>query len=169
GQILLASLVAALVHQSADLLFNLGTLVVRATRSPWDLLSSVGPLLLLSIPLYVPLLALLVYGYGLYSIWTVATFLVPAVALQRLTQLYQKQRDAAQRLSAANDRLERASLSFASALVATLDARDRYTAGHSAAVAIYSRDIAARLALTEDEQNLAHPCGLVHVIGKAGI
>ena len=40
-------------------------------------------------------------------------------------------------------RLERANLSFATALVATLDARDRYTAGHSAAaVSIYARDIA---------------------------
>ena len=37
----------------------------------------------------------------------------------------------------------RANLSFAGALIATLDARDRYTAGHSAAVAIYSRDIAS--------------------------
>ena len=47
-----------------------------------------------------------------------------------------------------NQRLERANLSFATALVATLDARDRYTAGHSAAVAIYARDIAERLGLT---------------------
>src|SRR5206468_2444165 len=68
-----------------------------------------------------------------------------------------------------NDRLERANLSFATALVATLDARDRYTAGHSAAVAIYARDIAARLSLSEDEQQLAHLCGLVHDIGKVGL
>ena len=38
----------------------------------------------------------------------------------------------------ANARLAKANLSFATALVATLDARDRYTAGHSAAVAIYA-------------------------------
>ena len=48
-------------------------------------------------------------------------------------------------LSVANERSERASISFATALVTTLDARDRYTAGHSAAVAIYARDIAERL------------------------
>ena len=48
----------------------------------------------------------------------------------------------------ANIRLERANISFATALVATLDARDRYTAGHSAAVAIYARDIAERLGLS---------------------
>jgi putative nucleotidyltransferase with HDIG domain len=60
-------------------------------------------------------------------------------------------------------------LSFASALVATLDARDRYTAGHSAAVARYARDIAARMGLSQEEQELAHLCGLVHDIGKVGL
>jgi len=65
--------------------------------------------------------------------------------------------------------LERANLSFATALVATLDARDRYTAGHSAAVAIYARDIARRLELPEEDQQLAHQCGLVHDIGKIGL
>jgi putative nucleotidyltransferase with HDIG domain len=60
-------------------------------------------------------------------------------------------------------------MSFATALVATLDARDRYTAGHSAAVAIYARDIARRMALSEREQELAHLCGLVHDVGKIGL
>jgi putative nucleotidyltransferase with HDIG domain len=54
-------------------------------------------------------------------------------------------------------------------LVATLDARDRYTAGHSAAVAIYARDIAARMGLSREEQQLAHLCGLVHDMGKVGL
>ena len=54
-------------------------------------------------------------------------------------------------------------------LIATLDARDRYTAGHSAAVAIYARDIAERMGLDEDQQDLAHLCGLVHDIGKIGL
>src|SRR5207244_12003499 len=116
-----------------DLVFNMATLLVRATNSPWELVRSAGPLLLLSLSLYVPLVALLVYGYHLYSIWIVATFLIPALALQRLTQLYQEQRASAEGLAAVNDRLEKANLSFATALVATLDARDRYTAGHSAA------------------------------------
>ena len=53
--------------------------------------------------------------------------------------------------------------------MATLDARDRYTAGHSAAVAIYARDIARRMGLPERDQNLVHLCGLVHDIGKVGL
>src|SRR5439155_18906907 len=72
-------------------------------------------------------------------------------------------------LSSANAQLDRANLSFATALVATLDARDRYTAGHSAAVAIYARDIAVRLGLPEEQRRLAHLCGLVHDIGKIGL
>src|SRR5204862_546339 len=77
--------------------------------------------------------------------------------------------EATQRLATANERLRRASLSFATALVATLDARDQYTAGHSAAVAIYARDIAKRIGLSEEQQELVHLCGLVHDIGKIGL
>jgi HD-GYP domain-containing protein (c-di-GMP phosphodiesterase class II) len=96
-------------------------------------------------------------------------FFGPALAAQRLYGLYQHQRQLAEDLASANVRLERANLSFATALVATLDARDRYTAGHSAAVAVYARDIATRLGLSEHVQQLAHLSGLVHDVGKIGL
>jgi putative nucleotidyltransferase with HDIG domain len=83
--------------------------------------------------------------------------------------LYRRQRETAEALGIANDRLSSANLSFATALVATLDARDRYTAGHSAAVAIYARDIARRMGLSEADQELVHLCGLVHDVGKIGL
>jgi len=70
----------------------------------------------------------------------------PAFAAQRFYRLYQEEREATQQLGIVNVRLEQANVSFTTALVATLDARDRYTAGHSAAVAIYARDIAERSA-----------------------
>jgi putative nucleotidyltransferase with HDIG domain len=53
-----------------------------------------------------------------------------------------------------------------SALLRTLDLRDRMTARHSAAVARYSREIAARAGLSQEEQELAHTAGLLHDIGK---
>jgi putative nucleotidyltransferase with HDIG domain len=83
--------------------------------------------------------------------------------------MYREQRETAEQLVVANSQLERAGLSFASALVATLDARDRYTAGHSAAVAVYSRDIAKRMGLDDAQQQLAYLAGLVHDIGKIGL
>ena len=96
-------------------------------------------------------------------------FPVPAMAAQRLYGLYQEQRRLADDLSTANETLERANLQFAAALIATLDARDRYTAGHSAAVAIYSRDIAERMGLPDEIRDQAYLCGLVHDIGKIGL
>jgi HD-GYP domain-containing protein (c-di-GMP phosphodiesterase class II) len=91
------------------------------------------------------------------------------MAAQRLYGLYQEQRRLADDLSNANETLERANLQFAGALIATLDARDRYTAGHSAAVAIYSRDISRRMGLPDEVQEHAFLCGLVHDIGKIGL
>jgi putative nucleotidyltransferase with HDIG domain len=167
--ILLACFAASVAEMAADLVFNLMTQAVRQAGSPWVLLRTLGPLIFVYAPLYTPIVALLVYGYQLYSVAIVGAFLVPAIALQRLIHLYQQQREAVSSLEEANARLERASLSFASGLVATLDARDRYTAGHSAAVAVYSRDIARRMGLSEEEQGLVHLCGLVHDIGKIGL
>jgi putative nucleotidyltransferase with HDIG domain len=169
GEILLATLVASVANEVMDLLFNLGTQAVRRAGSAYSLLRALAPLLLVQTLLYTPVVALLVYGYRLYSVAIVGAFLVPAVALQRVIQLYQTQREAVSNLEDLNTRLERANLSFASALVTTLDARDRYTAGHSAAVAVYSRDIARRMGLDEQQQQLVHLCGLVHDIGKIGL
>jgi putative nucleotidyltransferase with HDIG domain len=112
---------------------------------------------------------LLIYACREISEWSVIVFVAPAFAAHRFHSLYREERDARQALDEVNSRLQRANLSFASALVATLDARDRYTAGHSAAVAVYARDIAARMDLSEEDQRLAHLCGLVHDIGKIGL
>ena len=134
-----------------------------------DVFQSITPMVLLSAPVYAPVIAVLAFAYIEVSPWTLALFLVPAMAAQRLYALYQEQRRLADDLSRANETLERANLQFAGALIATLDARDRYTAGHSAAVAIYSRDISRRMGLTEETQDLAYLCGLVHDIGKIGL
>src|SRR5258708_32542984 len=101
-----------------------------------------APIGLAATSLYTPIVAALSVAYVEVSPWTLALFFLPALAAQRLFALYQDQRRLTDDLVDANATLERATLGFASALVATLDARNRYTAGHSAAVAIYARDIA---------------------------
>jgi len=168
GQCLLASAVASVADLLADGLFNVVTGSIRRVEVG-EVIRTVGSLTLLTVPLYVPVLALFVYGYHAYSLRVVLVFFIPALAAQRLLHLYQQEKVVTQDLGAANERLRRASLSFATALVATLDARDQYTAGHSAAVAIYARDIAERMGLPEERQELVHLCGLVHDIGKIGL
>jgi putative nucleotidyltransferase with HDIG domain len=169
ASVVIATAVGALVSQTLDALFAVATLAIRRTGNPWELLRTHAPLVLLAVPLYVPLVAMLVFAYEDISPFTVPLFFAPALAAQRLFGLYRQERELGERLTVANTRLARANLSFASALVATLDARDRYTAGHSAAVAIYARDIAQRMNLDEEKQQLAHLCGLVHDIGKIGL
>jgi putative nucleotidyltransferase with HDIG domain len=167
--IFLATFAAACANLVVDLLLNFGTMTVRGVGGIGEFLQTAAPLVVISLPFYVPLVALLAYGYRTYSLWVVVFFLLSALALQRLVQLYQEQRDAVQRFADGNEQLKRANLSFASALVATLDARDQYTAGHSASVAMYASDIARRMGLSEEDQHLAHVCGLVHDIGKVGL
>jgi putative nucleotidyltransferase with HDIG domain len=167
GRVAAAVAAATVVELGGDLF--LGSVVARLRGMPTREIARIASSIFIAMPLYAPMTALLVYAYRELSPWSVALFLFPAFAAQKLFLLYREQRATAEELAAAMERQERANLSFATALVATLDARDRYTAGHSAAVAVYARDIAARLGLSESEQRLAHLCGLVHDIGKVGL
>ena len=169
GDVALATTAAALAAEALDAVIAAITLHLRGRHHAFAVLGSFAPVLALSVALYTPVVALLAFAYQNISPWTLPLFLVPALAAQRLFGLYQQQRSLAETLVVANNRLERANISFASALVATLDARDEYTAGHSAAVAIYCRDIADRMGLPPEERQKAHLCGLVHDIGKIGL
>lgn len=169
GGILAATALAALTAASLDVLFNAIIMRLRGIAGVLEGARVLLPPVVSSVPVYAPILALLAFAYVEISPWTLPLFFVPALAAQRLFVLYQGQLTLTDDLVSANQRLERANLSFATALVATLDARDQYTAGHSAAVAIYARDIASRMGLSEGEQQLAHLCGLVHDIGKIGL
>jgi HD-GYP domain-containing protein (c-di-GMP phosphodiesterase class II) len=168
GGLIAATLLGALVGEILEMVFAVTTIAVRR-GSIRDTVRTVAPLLVLVPPLYAPIVALLAFMYVQVSPWTLVLFLVPGMAAQRLYGLYQQERRLAADLSTANETLERANLQFAGALIATLDARDRYTAGHSAAVAIYSRDIAARMGLPQEVQDHTYLCGLVHDIGKIGL
>ena len=168
GSLVAASLVGAVIGEGLEVAFVALTARVRGLPTR-DVLRTFVPVVLNSAAVYAPLVALLAYMYVRVSPWTLALFLVPAMAAQRLYGLYQKERQLATKLYVANEALEKANLQFASALIAHLEAGDPYTAGHSEAVAIYSRDIAQRLGLPEELQDQAYLCGLVHDIGKSGL
>ena len=169
SQALVVVVAASTTEVVCDVFLGGLTVSIRGSGSLRGQLKTTVPVLLPAVPLYTPIVAVLVYSYREISPLTVAFFVVPAFAAQRLFLLYRHQRDTTDKLAEVNMRLENANLSFASALVATLDARDRYTAGHSAAVAVYARSIAARIGLSSEDQRRAHLCGLVHDIGKVGL
>lgn len=162
GALMIATLGAAFVAEALDMFFGAVTARIRGTNSMLGVFRAVGPLFATSVPLYAPIVAILAYAYLYFSPWTSLLFFIPALAAQRLFGMYQQQRRLA-------EDLKRANMSFAEALVATLEKSDQYTAGHSKAVAIYARDIAERMGLSDDVQERTYLCGLVHDIGKIGL
>lgn len=56
-----------------------------------------------------------------------------------------------------------------SALARAIDAKDKYTQGHSIRVAKYSREIARRMGKNEEEQNEIYTSALLHDVGKIRI
>ena len=87
-------------------------------------------------------------AYYRLSAWSVFLFLGPAFGAHGLLPPLPTGARCSERPEDAYDHLERAHLSFATALVAALDYRGQYTAGHSAAVAVYARDTAVELGLS---------------------
>jgi HD-GYP domain-containing protein (c-di-GMP phosphodiesterase class II) len=162
GGLMIATLGAAFVAEGLDMLFAAVTAKIRRRNTLRSVLRTLCPLLLTSVPLYAPTVAVLALAYTRFSPWTALLFFIPALAAHRLYGMYQQQRQLA-------EDLKRANMSFAEALVATLEKSDQYTAGHSKAVAIYARDIATRMGLPADVQERTFLCGLVHDIGKIGL
>lgn len=172
--LLVATIAASAVGESLEVGVASLTSRVRGTRTA--ITRMVGPLMATAMCVYAPIVAALAFTYTEVSPWTAFLFLAPALAAQQLFSLYQEkarlydeQLSLYADLKVANTLLSEANLSFATALVQTLEESDRYTAGHSRAVATYSRDIAKQLGLPPEEQERTYLAGLVHDIGKIGL
>ena len=63
-------------------------------------------------------------------------------------------------------KLEQTNMNMIRALVRTIDAKDRYTNGHSIRVAEYASQIAEKMGKTPEEQKLIYYAGLLHDVGK---
>jgi putative nucleotidyltransferase with HDIG domain len=98
--------------------------------------------------------------------WALATFGVVVVLFQYLIGALLLSQERADELELRAKQLAGFQVALLSALLRTLDLRDRMTARHSAAVARYAREIAAKAGLSREEQELAHTAGLLHDIGK---
>jgi hypothetical protein len=162
----------------------LATLTVAVRQGPWRETFAAGwSLVIWAATIYLPMIAALSYAYARASIWALLAVFPPLMAAQQLLVLYLRQRETAERLADAveaaeatnrelevkNAELETVNLSFAASLIVSLDARDHYTAGHSAAVAVYARDLAVAIGLDDAACRRAYLAGLVHDIGKVGL
>jgi putative nucleotidyltransferase with HDIG domain len=121
----------------------------------------IGRLMLAAAMLFTPAIAL----FRIEDAEPIAAFTLlalPFVATQFLIRAFGREREL-------NAQLEAAHLSLTESLVNALDARDPYSAGHSVAVAVYSRDIAEEIGLPAAEVQAIYLAGLLHDIGKIAV
>ena len=89
--------------------------------------------------------------------------------VQNIIELNRLHRDMANEISAKTEKLSRAYIQIVEALAASVDAKDKYTHGHSSRVAAYSREISRRAGFSAEEQDRIYMMGLLHDVGKIGI
>jgi putative nucleotidyltransferase with HDIG domain len=167
---------ASIVGTGVEFFYTAITLLIRHGTRPLELWRLLRGSMAVSVALYAPVTALIAFTYLAVGIEVLAFFLVPLIAAHlsfgmhaRQAQLIEELEESNERLEEANEHLRLVNISFAAAIVRALDERDAYTARHSAAVAVYSRDIARALELPREEVIRIHLAALVHDIGKIGL
>ena len=138
----------------------------RAFRAFWreempPFLRSLGVLLLLGLAI-----AAL---YAAAGIIAVTLLFVPLFASQYMFKLLVREREHVTRQTELSDQYLEMNIGLAAAMVVLLDSKDKYTAQHSAAVAMFCRDMATALDLPEEEAEALHFAGLLHDLGKVGV
>lgn len=113
------------------------------------------------------------YLYSELGMPALAGFVVVLMSSQRLLgQVIASERRAeelaahGEELDARVQQLARMHVGVLATMLRSLDLRDRMTARHSAAVARYSRAVAAAIGLEPRLQELVHTAGLLHDVGK---
>jgi putative nucleotidyltransferase with HDIG domain len=102
------------------------------------------------------------------GIVAVAILFLPLLASQYMFKLLVREREHVARQRELSDQYLEMNIGLAAAMVVLLDSKDEYTAQHSAAVAMYCRDMADALGLAEEEVEALHLAGLLHDLGKVG-
>jgi len=90
----------------------------------------------------------------------------PILEIRELAEIYN---NAAASVRASGEKLQDAYLQFVGSLASALDARDRYTAGHSHRVSQLSCAVASAMSLTPGDIERIRIGALLHDIGKIGI
>ena len=167
--LLLAGAVAAVTFEGANILVvSIGMVVKygRHLRAFWreempPFVRSVGILLLLGLAV-----AALFAQAGIVA---VALLFIPLLASQYMFKLLVRERQHLATQKELSDQYLEMNIGLAAAMVVLLDSKDEYTAQHSAAVAMYCRDIAIALRLPDEDAEALHLAGLLHDLGKVGV
>src|SRR5438034_9525138 len=186
GRLAIAAL--GLAGGAVYFLVNMGLLSfasgVEGHESPWAVFHERFAWLLPHYVVYGFIGAVMGIGYTAVGLYGLAVFAVPLLLMRKTQEAYlkhtqksaQKLREAAETIQSQNVSLEMAnkllrerSTAAMESLSATVDARDKYTAGHSRRVQQLSLAIGRELGLSQAELDLLGHAALFHDIGKLAI
>ena len=108
-----------------------------------------------------------IYSFALYTILAML-IIAFAIIVRNIIQLNEINRQNIE-IKKAHDNIKTLSVEVMEALAHTIDAKDKYTNGHSSRVAKYSRMIAERMGMKPEECENIYYMGLLHDIGKIGV
>lgn len=91
------------------------------------------------------------------------------VAAKLYNEITQQNTDYVKMLNDKNEQIQTMTMQTITTIANALDAKDRYSEGHSRRVAIYSAQLAERLGLSEEEVRNIRIIALLHDIGKIGV
>lgn len=93
----------------------------------------------------------------------------PAVGCYEVRELVHKTHDVMQHVGAVQEEAQRVYVETAIALSKTIEAKDRYTSGHSQRVTVYSVEMGKSLNFDEDRLETLRLGALLHDIGKVAV
>lgn len=96
----------------------------------------------------------------------IAVFILIAVLC---THMFNKVKWYIKQLEESNDKIKQINDTVVKTLARTIDAKDRYTNGHSQRVAKYSVELARRMGKSEEELKEIYYAGMLHDVGKIHI
>ncbi|MED4586162.1 HD-GYP domain-containing protein [Brevibacillus choshinensis] len=118
---------------------------------------------------YLLLMILAGVGSRLVESYGSLTLIPMMVAFITISFVFHHYYDSVQKLQQKVEEIKTFNHKFLTTMAASIDARDRYTSGHSQRVAHWGREIAKKIGMPEDKVEELYFGGILHDIGKIGI
>jgi putative nucleotidyltransferase with HDIG domain len=167
--LLLSGAVAAILYEATNnVMTSLGVWVKYGTSPGAYWRGDVASQLFQSLAVVVGLGLAVAALYARAGITAIVLLFIPLFASQYMFKLLVRERSHVEKQKELTDKYLEMNLGLAVAMVVLLDSKDEYTADHSAAVAMYCRDMALAAGMDESEAEEIHLAGLLHDLGKVG-